>query len=57
MSTQVKLTTSFGDVIVELNERKLGSVADLRSVLERRDGYWDVAILRKGKLIRREFGG
>ena len=46
-----------GDVIVELNERKPGSVADLRTILNRRDGYWDVAILRKGKLIRREFGG
>lgn len=46
-----------GDVIVELNEKKLRSVADLRSVLKRRDGYWDVAILRKGRVIRREFGG
>lgn len=46
-----------GDVIVELNERKLGSVADLRKVLRRRDGYWDVAILRKGRVIRREFDG
>ena len=46
-----------GDVIVELNERKLASVSDLWKVLKRRDGYWDVAILRKGKLIRREFGG
>ncbi len=46
-----------GDVIVELNESKLTSVSDLRRVLRRRDGYWDVAIMRKGKIIRREFGG
>jgi serine protease Do len=46
-----------GDVIVELNERKLASVEDFKRVLGNPIGYWDVAILRKGRLIRREFGG
>ena len=46
-----------GDVIVELNDRKLMSVTELEDILERRVGYWDVAILRQGRLIRREFGG
>ncbi len=46
-----------GDLIVELNDRKLKLVGDLESVLGNRVGYWDVAIVRKGRLIRREFGG
>jgi len=46
-----------GDVIVELNDRKLDSVADLQNVLNQRDRYWHVAILREGRVIRREFRG
>ncbi|MGB7206208.1 MAG: DegQ family serine endoprotease [Anderseniella sp.] len=46
-----------GDVIVELNDRKLKSVRDFKTVLANPVGYWAVAVLRNGKLIRREFGG
>jgi Do/DeqQ family serine protease len=46
-----------GDIIVELNDYKPKSVAELESALGERTGYWDVAIVRKGQLIRRSFGG
>jgi S1-C subfamily serine protease len=46
-----------GDVIVELNDHQPASVKELEFALNDRLGYWDVAIMRKGRLIRRSFGG
>jgi S1-C subfamily serine protease len=46
-----------GDIIVELNDHRPKSVRDLQAALQDRLGYWDVGILRKGRLIRRSFGG
>jgi S1-C subfamily serine protease len=46
-----------GDIIVELNDHRPKSVRELEAALRDRLGYWDVAILRKGRLIRRSFGG
>ena len=46
-----------GDIIVELNDHRPKSVRELEAALRDRLGYWDVGILRKGRLIRRSFGG
>ena len=46
-----------GDIIVELNDHRPRNVDELETALGDRTGYWDVGILRKGRLIRRSFGG
>ncbi len=46
-----------GDVIVELNDHRPATVEELATALNDRLGYWDIAIMRKGQLIRRSFGG
>lgn len=46
-----------GDIIVGLNDYQPKSVEDLKTALSERVGYWVVAIVRKGRLIRRRFGG
>ena len=46
-----------GDIIAEVNDYRPKSVAELETALGSRVGYWDVGIIRKGRLIRRSFGG
>ena len=46
-----------GDIIAEINDYRPKSVTELEAALDQRVGYWDVGIVRKGRLIRRSFGG
>ena len=46
-----------GDVIVELNDVKINNVRQLVQVVEQNDGWWDIVIMRKGRLRRLRFGG
>jgi Do/DeqQ family serine protease len=46
-----------GDVIVELNQQKIGSVDDLTAALAGEDGSWRIEINRSGRTIKLAIGG
>ncbi len=46
-----------GDIIVELNERRIGTVGQLKKAISQSDGWWDFAIKRKGRVRRIQLGG
>ncbi len=46
-----------GDIIVEINESAIGSIAVLNEALRQSDGWWDLAIKRDGRVRRVQLGG
>ena len=46
-----------GDVLLEVNEVKIASVADLKAAIESGGGYWNILIDRGGRPLRLTVGG
>jgi S1-C subfamily serine protease len=46
-----------GDVVEEVNGKKIATTRDLERATADRAQYWDLAILRDGQVIRTEIGG
>ena len=46
-----------GDVVEEVNGKKIATTRELERAAADRAQYWDLAILRDGQLIRTEIGG
>ncbi|MGQ0485281.1 MAG: DegQ family serine endoprotease [Hyphomicrobiales bacterium] len=46
-----------GDVVVEVNEAKIATVADLAAAVDVSPGFWDILIIRGGRSLRLTVGG
>ncbi len=44
-----------GDIVAEINGRRLKTVSELQTILRRDDGWWDVLVVRKGRPLRIQF--
>jgi serine protease Do len=46
-----------GDIVVEVNDAKIASVADLTAALQGSAGFWNLLIIRGGRSLRLTVGG
>ena len=46
-----------GDVLVDVNGKKIVTTRDVERVAAERPRYWDLTILRDGQIIRSQIGG
>ena len=46
-----------GDVLVDVNGKKIATTRDVEHVAAERPRYWDLTILRDGQIIRSQIGG